>query len=91
MNVKEKIALEKYTYLSKSEDTRAPENKSVQWLWECLLNPNKAQEDNLVFLSGWQRKRPLGYRWKPVLINRIESLTLSKCAVQFANKTTYLF
>lgn len=26
MNVKEKIALEKYTYLSKSEDTQAPEN-----------------------------------------------------------------
>lgn len=49
MNVKEKIALEKYTYLSKSEDTQAPENKSVQWLWECLLNPNKAQEEDLIF------------------------------------------
>lgn len=52
MNVKEKIALEKYTYLSKSEDTQAPENKSVQWLWECLLNPNKAQEEDLIF-SFW--------------------------------------
>lgn len=56
----------------------------------CLPGSRKAPEVYLVLLSSWQNKRQLALRRKPTLINRVKGLILSKCAAEFANKTTYL-